>query len=201
VARAQSRFGARYPNLLVRPCILAGTRWDAVAGWICCVALGAILVVEVVTPNDVVVSLALLPLMAAMWALSARLALRVALASAVVFGLILATEVGNRPTVIFVAAVAVVLGGVVRFYATALAGLWPAARPARIALEVSGRGDSLTLRELQVATLASRGYTAAEIGSRLHISGRTVESHLANAYGKLSIHSRSELRHLSELVN
>ena len=201
MARAQSRFGARYPDLLVRPCILAGTSWDAVAGWICCVALGAILVVEVLTPNDVVISLALLPLMAAMWALSTRLALRVALASAAVFGLVLATEVGNRPTVIFVAAVAVVLGGVVRFYATGLAVLWPAARPAPMAPKVSGPVDSLSLRELQVATLASRGYTAAEIGSRLHISCRTVESHLANAYGKLSIHSRSELRHLSELAN
>jgi DNA-binding CsgD family transcriptional regulator len=201
VARAQSRFGARYPNLLVRPCVLAGTRWDAVAGWTCCVALGAILVVEFVTPNDVVISLALLPLMAAMWALSTPLALRVALASAVVFGLVLATEVGNRPTVIFIAAVAVVLGGVVRFYATGLSGLWPAPRPALVALNGSGPVDSLSLRELQVATLASRGYTAAEIGSRLHISSRTVESHLANAYGKLSIHSRSELRRLSDLVN
>jgi DNA-binding CsgD family transcriptional regulator len=201
MAKAQSRFAARYPNLLVRPCILAGTRWDAVAGWICCAALGAILVVEVVTPNDVVISLALLPLMAAMWALSTPLALRVALASAAVFGIVLATEVGNRPTVIFVAAVAVVLGGVVRFYAIGLARLWPAARLAPLALTASGPVDSLTLRELQVATLASRGYTAAEIGSRLHISGRTVESHLANAYGKLAIHSRSELRHLSELVS
>jgi DNA-binding CsgD family transcriptional regulator len=200
VARARSRFGAGYPNLLVRPCILAGTRWDAVAAWICCVAIGAVLVVEVVTPNDVVISLALLPLIAAMWALSTRLALRIALWSAVVFGLVLATEIGNRPTVAFVAAVAVVVSGVVRFYATGLAGLWPA-RPAPSALHVSGPVDSLTLRELQVATLASRGYTAAEIGSRLHISGRTVESHLANAYGKLSIHSRSELRHLSELAN
>jgi DNA-binding CsgD family transcriptional regulator len=201
VAKAVSRFGARYPNLLVRPCGLAGTRWDAVAGWICCVALVVILIVEVVTPNDVVISLALLPLMAAMWALSTPLALRVALASAVIFGLVLATEVGNRPTVIFVTAVAVVLGGMVRFYATGLAGLWPAARPAPIALRGSGRVDSLSLRELQVATLASRGYTAAEIGSQLHISVRTVESHLANAYGKLSIHSRSELRRLTELGN
>lgn len=201
MASAQFRFGARFPNLLVRPCILAGTRGDAVAGWICCVALGAILVVEVVTPNVVVISLALLPLVAAMWALSTPLALRIALVSAMVFGLVLATEIGNRPTVVFVAAVAVVVSGVVRFYATGLAGLWPAARAAPLALQVSGPVNSLTLRELQVATLASRGYTAAEIGSRLHISGRTVESHLANAYGKLSIHSRSELRHLSELVN
>jgi DNA-binding NarL/FixJ family response regulator len=56
--------------------------------------------------------------------------------------------------------------------------------------------DSLSRRELEVATLASRGLTAGEIAGQLHISERTVESHLADAYAKLAIHSRAALRQL-----
>jgi len=69
---------------------------------------------------------------------------------------------------------------------------WPA-----LDLQLSGGVDALTRREVEVATIASRGYTAAEIGAQLHISERTVESHLAHAYTKLAIHSRSGLRHIS----
>jgi DNA-binding CsgD family transcriptional regulator len=52
---------------------------------------------------------------------------------------------------------------------------------------------SLTRRELEVARLAARAYTAAEIGQALHIGERTVESHIASTYLKLGIRSRSEL--------
>jgi DNA-binding CsgD family transcriptional regulator len=117
------------------------------------------------------------------------------------------SEVGNRPTVAVIGAVGLVIAVVVRIYATMLARLLAAPRngadevlgdrwPA-LDLQLSSGVDALTRREVEVATLASRGYTAAEIGAQLHISERTVESHLANAYTKLAIHSRSGLRHIS----
>jgi DNA-binding CsgD family transcriptional regulator len=54
--------------------------------------------------------------------------------------------------------------------------------------------ESLTPAEHEVARLAAKGLTSAEVASRLFVSRRTVETHLANLYAKLAIHSRSELR-------
>jgi Bacterial regulatory proteins, luxR family len=45
----------------------------------------------------------------------------------------------------------------------------------------------------EVAALAVQGLTAKAIGQRLHISERTVETHLAHAYAKLGVRSRWEL--------
>jgi DNA-binding CsgD family transcriptional regulator len=53
--------------------------------------------------------------------------------------------------------------------------------------------DALSRREREVALLASRGETAAEIARRLVISERTVETHLAGVYAKLGVRSKSEL--------
>lgn len=53
--------------------------------------------------------------------------------------------------------------------------------------------EALTRRERQVAQLAAEGLTSKEIGTQLFIGERTVETHLANAYGKLGIRSRTEL--------
>lgn len=53
--------------------------------------------------------------------------------------------------------------------------------------------QSLTPREKDVAELAARGYTAAEIADQLFIGRRTVESHLANIYPKLGVSSKREL--------
>ena len=199
MAKPPGRLTARYANLLVRPCGLAESRLDGAVAWSCCGILGVILLLEILTPNDVVASLALIPLVAAMWALSTRMALRVALVAAVLFGLTIVTEAGNRPTVVFITAVGMVLAALARFYARGLAGVWPASHSRAVSLRVDGAVETLTRRELEVASLASLGYTAAEIGARLHISDRTVESHLANAYTKLAIHSRSDLRELSSL--
>jgi DNA-binding CsgD family transcriptional regulator len=53
--------------------------------------------------------------------------------------------------------------------------------------------DSLTARERQVARLAAHGLTQRQIGERLYIGQRTVETHLANVYAKLGVASKSEL--------
>jgi DNA-binding CsgD family transcriptional regulator len=59
---------------------------------------------------------------------------------------------------------------------------------------VAGRGlASLTPRELEVARLAARGHTAAEIGRQLFIGTRTVETHLAHTRAKLGCRSKREL--------
>jgi DNA-binding CsgD family transcriptional regulator len=52
---------------------------------------------------------------------------------------------------------------------------------------------ALTGREREIVRLAVDGQTALEIAKRLHISDRTVETHLANAYVKLGVQSRLEL--------
>jgi DNA-binding NarL/FixJ family response regulator len=51
----------------------------------------------------------------------------------------------------------------------------------------------LTEREEQVAGLAARGLSNLAIADRLVLSVRTVEAHLARAYGKFGISRRSEL--------
>ena len=62
----------------------------------------------------------------------------------------------------------------------------------RAAAAASGPA-SLTSREREVATLAAAGLSAKEIGERLFIGERTVESHLARAYAKLGVRSKVEL--------
>ena len=56
-----------------------------------------------------------------------------------------------------------------------------------------GSPTRLTRREEEVAMLAARGLTNAEIADRLCVSVRTVESHLYAAYGKLGITDRAAL--------
>jgi DNA-binding CsgD family transcriptional regulator len=56
--------------------------------------------------------------------------------------------------------------------------------------------DPLTPREREVAMLAARGLTSAEIAERLVLSKRTVENHVQQAYAKLGVTSRAELRSL-----
>ena len=53
--------------------------------------------------------------------------------------------------------------------------------------------DRLTAREREVLRLIAAGYTYQEIGSRLSISGRTVESHAAAVLRKLQLSNRREL--------
>lgn len=66
---------------------------------------------------------------------------------------------------------------------------------ARIAAtpEVSGPPDALSPRELEVLRLIALGHTNTEIGSKLFLSVRTVETHRAHIQQKLSRSTRAEL--------
>ena len=48
-------------------------------------------------------------------------------------------------------------------------------------------------RRRSAATLAARGRTSPEIAAALHVSVRTVDTHLSRVYRKLMIHGRREL--------
>ena len=54
--------------------------------------------------------------------------------------------------------------------------------------------DELTAREHEVMLFAALGYSSKFIAERLHISVRTVETHLSRVFGKLGLESRDELR-------
>jgi DNA-binding NarL/FixJ family response regulator len=65
--------------------------------------------------------------------------------------------------------------------------------------QIAGRASStlplyeeLTERELEVLSLAGKGYTNKAIGVQLGISNRTVQGHLAKTYQKLDANSRTE---------
>ncbi len=53
--------------------------------------------------------------------------------------------------------------------------------------------DQLTAREREVLQLIARGYRYKEIAGRLHLSPRTVESHVSAVLRKLQLSSRHEL--------
>ncbi len=53
--------------------------------------------------------------------------------------------------------------------------------------------ETLTTREREVLHLAAEGYTATEIGDRLSISSRTVESHRTNLMHKLGLRTQTDL--------
>jgi DNA-binding NarL/FixJ family response regulator len=51
----------------------------------------------------------------------------------------------------------------------------------------------LSAQELQIVQLAAEGLSNREIGLRLYLSHRTVESHLYRAFPKLGIATRAQL--------
>jgi DNA-binding CsgD family transcriptional regulator len=75
------------------------------------------------------------------------------------------------------------------------------ARVARAELAASGGrrrrrgedGSALTAQERRVAALAADGLANGEIAAALHLSPKTVSSHLQHVYAKLGMHSRREL--------
>lgn len=52
--------------------------------------------------------------------------------------------------------------------------------------------EELTDRELEVLSLAARGFTNKAIGAQLDISDRTVQGHLAHIFDKVQANSRTE---------
>jgi DNA-binding NarL/FixJ family response regulator len=56
----------------------------------------------------------------------------------------------------------------------------------------AGETEPLTARELEVLRLVVEGVRNSEIGQRLSISVKTVETHLTSIYGKLGVQSRAE---------
>ena len=52
----------------------------------------------------------------------------------------------------------------------------------------------LTAQELEIAQLAAQGYSNKEIGARLHLSHRTVSTHLYRLFPKLGVTARAGLR-------
>jgi DNA-binding NarL/FixJ family response regulator len=69
----------------------------------------------------------------------------------------------------------------------AVAALGSLARQAREGSEVRA---SLTPREHEILLLVSQGLTMQQVGSRLGISPRTVETHVAKLYRKLGVRTR-----------
>lgn len=202
----QDRASLNPVRLIAAPYALAGNRGEPLAAALCLSLLGLIFIAEVVTPDVVVGAFAILPLLAAAWALSGRMATLVAIAATFLFGLAVAIETTNRVTVILVGVAVFIPALVARLYAKGVTSLLISRRHVRPAIsswaapatvdgiDRSTQGlRSLTRRELEVARLAAEGYTAAEIGGRLSIGHRTVESHLASAYSKLRIRSRLQL--------
>lgn len=54
---------------------------------------------------------------------------------------------------------------------------------------------TLTGREREIALFTALGYPSKQVAERLHLSARTVETHLAHVYSKLGINDREALRH------
>jgi DNA-binding CsgD family transcriptional regulator len=165
---------------------------------------------ELLTPHDVVASLALLPLLIAVWVLSTRWVVAVGGVAAVEFAIALAVEGGNRPTLLIAGVVGLCILLVARRYGVSsvhsLRGpRTPTSTEARrlsprstgTSHSVSGIG-ALSRRELEVARLASHGHTAPDIGRILHIGERTVETHIAHTYAKLHIQSKVQLIRMCE---
>jgi DNA-binding CsgD family transcriptional regulator len=69
----------------------------------------------------------------------------------------------------------------------------------RLAPAADGADDplaALTVREREIARLAATGRTSSEIAARLHVSPRTVDTHLSRVYHKLGLRSRTALASL-----
>ncbi|RYF70257.1 MAG: response regulator transcription factor [Comamonadaceae bacterium] len=69
----------------------------------------------------------------------------------------------------------------------------PTARlPLRPDVDREREPERLSLREKEVLRMVASGYTSAEIGTRLLISGLTVNTHIKNIYRKLQVRTRAQ---------
>jgi non-specific serine/threonine protein kinase len=69
----------------------------------------------------------------------------------------------------------------------------PTALASRKPSLVEAPDDPLTEREREVAVLVGRGLTDRQISSELHLSERTVHSHVRNILSKLGVNSRAQI--------
>src|SRR5260370_29486176 len=124
MALAKGRRGdLGYRRFLIRPLGLAESPWAPAVAGLCGFALVTVAVVEIMTPNDVVASLGLLPLLAAIWTLSGRLAALVSLLAVVLFALIVLEETRNRPTFGYIGSARLAIGIALRVEPRGLAHL------------------------------------------------------------------------------
>jgi DNA-binding NarL/FixJ family response regulator len=63
----------------------------------------------------------------------------------------------------------------------------------RLAAEPGEAAPAITDRETEVLRLVAKGLTAKQIGARLTLSHRTVETHVQNTLRKLQLHNRTQL--------
>ena len=193
-----------------RPLVLVGHAWELPIAGAIALVVTVIFGLELLTPRDVLATLALLPLLVAVWVLSTRWLIAVGSLAAVQFAIAVAVEGGNRPTLIISGVVGLCVLLVARRYGvrslhslegqrtpTSTEASRLSARSTRASHSISGIG-ALSRRELEVARLASRGHTAPDIGRMLHIGERTVETHIAHTYAKLRIQSKGQLIRMSE---
>jgi DNA-binding CsgD family transcriptional regulator len=193
-----------------RPLALVGHALEVPVSAAIALVVSAIFGLELLTPHDVLATLALPPLLIAVWVLSTRWVVAVGGLAAVQFAIAVAFESDNRPTLVIAGVVGLCLVLVARVYAVSLAhslegqpaptSTTPSRhRPSqRGARHLSSGIEALSQRELEVARLASRGHTAPDIGRTLHIGERTVETHIAHAYAKLHIRSKAQLIRMCE---
>jgi predicted ATPase/DNA-binding CsgD family transcriptional regulator len=73
------------------------------------------------------------------------------------------------------------------------AALWPSAGPPGGAAADAGAGAALTPREREVARLITGGLTNRQIGARLFIAERTVDTHVGRILAKLGCASRAQV--------
>jgi len=195
---------------ITRPRALVGNVWEVPTSAAIALVVTVIFGLELLTPRDALATLALLPLLIAVWALSTRWVVAVGGLAAVQFAIAVAVEGGNRLTLVIDGVVGLCVLLVARRYgvsslrspqgqrtptSTQASRLSPRSTGAR--LSISGIG-ALSRRELEVARLASRGHTAPDIGRVLHIGERTVETHIAHTYAKLHIQSKAQLIRMCE---
>lgn len=181
---------------LPQPYQLVGHPLEWLAGLACCLSLVAIFLADVLTPSDVLLTaLALFPILFAAWTMSASLAVLVLLVAAMLLSAEVVFGSGHPITVGVEVAVYSALAVAARLYARRLAS----ASSPELPVDVNPI-ESLTRRERQVVALAARGLTASEIAQKLYISERTVETHLANAYPKLGVRSKTELVRQAHLL-
>jgi DNA-binding CsgD family transcriptional regulator len=173
-----------------------------VAG-LCAAVLLGLFVLETVTPPDRGLTPIALPLVAAAWLLSGWKLLSVAIVG---LSVALLADWVEKIHLIATAVEAIslmTLTGVINLVSRGQNLTAPRRRrkpSMRHNAPTGTLGDPglVTKRERDVVGLAAQGHSNREMGKRLFIGERTVETHLSNAYSKLGFASKVELvRHSS----